>query len=158
MTIPPSPVILKVLSIEWCVLCLSSYPIYFLTVRKQAVQYGGRAEFDKMKQIYEKPKNSNAASAAMSVFVLPLTIRLHSFRIAMGATEDHALAQETLQYILTGARDQDIHTFFAGLGANFKTRRLLATFFKEQFQTVGCHCLDPSFRRANAFFCSFLRD
>ena len=33
----------------------------------QAVKYGGRAEFEVMKQIYEKPKTTAAQIAAMSV-------------------------------------------------------------------------------------------
>jgi aminopeptidase 2 len=55
----------------------------------------------------------------------------------MGATQDPKLAQETLDYILTKARDQDLHSFFRGLQSNIKTRRLLAKFFMEQLDVVS---------------------
>jgi hypothetical protein len=55
----------------------------------------------------------------------------------MGATQDPKLAEETLDYILTKARDQDLHTFFRGLQSNLKTRRLLANFFMKQLDVVS---------------------
>jgi aminopeptidase 2 len=57
----------------------------------------------------------------------------------MGATEDPALMQETFEFILSKARDQDLHSFFAGLGANPKARRPLVKFFKDNFETVFFH-------------------
>jgi aminopeptidase 2 len=55
----------------------------------------------------------------------------------MGATQDPKLAEETLQYILTKSRDQDVIHFFRGLRNNFKTRRLLAKFFKDKYDVVS---------------------
>jgi hypothetical protein len=91
-----------------------------------------------MKQIYEKPKTPNAAKAAMSVLLTHhLTEQLTFFtRLAMGAVQDPKLAEETFQYILTKARDQDLHTFFTGLRSNPVTRRPLAKFFMDNYASV----------------------
>ncbi|EPQ58615.1 hypothetical protein GLOTRDRAFT_36981 [Gloeophyllum trabeum ATCC 11539] len=83
-----------------------------------AVRHGGRAEFDAMKHILGQPKTPTHAIAAM---------------VAMGATRDLELAKETLDYMMTQARDQDVMYFVASLGANEKSRRLMASFFKEHF-------------------------
>ena len=55
----------------------------------------------------------------------------------MCSTEDTRLMEEVFQYILTKARDQDVVYFFMGLRSNYKARRLLAQFFKDQYDTVG---------------------
>jgi len=55
----------------------------------------------------------------------------------MGSTEDPELLKETFQFILDRAKDQDVMYFFRELGANFKSRRLLAQFFKEQYDVVS---------------------
>lgn len=58
-------------------------------------------------------------------------------RQAMGATEDPELVKQTLDFITNQAKDQDIMYFFRGLSNNFKTRRVLAQFFKEEYDTVS---------------------
>jgi aminopeptidase 2 len=55
----------------------------------------------------------------------------------MGATEDPELMQETFQFILSRARDQDVVYFFRGLSANHKTRRPLVQFFKQEYDGVN---------------------
>lgn len=55
----------------------------------------------------------------------------------MGATEDPELVKKTLDFITNQAKDQDIIYFFRGLGSNFKTRRVLAQFFREEYDTVS---------------------
>ena len=54
----------------------------------------------------------------------------------MGATQDLELAKKTLDFILTKSKDQDVYQFFSGLGANFKTRRLLTKFFQDEYDVV----------------------
>lgn len=54
----------------------------------------------------------------------------------MGATQDSELLKETLDFITNKSRDQDIMYFFRGLGANVKAKRMLANFFKEQYDVV----------------------
>jgi aminopeptidase 2 len=54
----------------------------------------------------------------------------------MCATEDPGLMQETFDFMLSKARDQDLIYFFSGLKANPKARRPLAKFFKDNFETV----------------------
>lgn len=58
----------------------------------------------------------------------------------MCASQDPELHKETLDFILTKARDQDCMYFFAGLKSNFKTRRLLVTFFREHYDRVSGFC------------------
>ncbi len=55
---------------------------------------------------------------------------------AMGASQDLGLAEETFQFILNGARDQDTFYYAGGLMNNFATRRFVAEKFKEHFATV----------------------
>jgi len=86
-----------------------------------AVRHGSRAEYEAVKLIVENPKTPTSRIAAMK---------------AMGATEDPILAAETLEYMLKKARDQDIRYFFIGLQANFKTRRMLTQFFKDNFEIL----------------------
>jgi len=55
----------------------------------------------------------------------------------MGAAEDPELVQETLNFITTKSKDQDIFYFFMGVGANFKGRRPLTKYFQEQYDVVS---------------------
>jgi aminopeptidase 2 len=59
----------------------------------------------------------------------------------MGATEDPALIQEMFHFLLFEARDQHLHSFFMGLKSNPKTRRPLADFFRDNFETVFSYIL-----------------
>nr|XP_012184617.1 uncharacterized protein FIBRA_07548 [Fibroporia radiculosa]CCM05334.1 predicted protein [Fibroporia radiculosa] len=86
-----------------------------------AVEYGSHTEWEAVKQISLKPKSPSSGMAAMR---------------AMCATQDLALARETVNYAFHKARDQDITYCFAGLEKNFKTRKLLATAFMENFSNV----------------------
>lgn len=54
----------------------------------------------------------------------------------MGATQDLKLIDETLEYILTKVRDQDVVNVFSGLAANYKSRRILVEFFKRNYDGV----------------------
>jgi len=83
-----------------------------------AVRHGGRDEYDFMKGICEMPSNPSAGVSAM---------------YALAATTDLSLIDETLNYMLTRARDQDIFYYFSGLSANHKSRRLLAKFFQDNY-------------------------
>jgi len=87
-----------------------------------AVEHGGREEYEAVIKIHEKPKTPTSRISAI---------------IGMGATQDPKLAEETLQYILTKSRDQDVRHFFRGLRNNFKTRRLLAKFFKDKYDVLS---------------------
>lgn len=57
-------------------------------------------------------------------------------RQAMGSVEDPELIKETFKFISTKARDQDVVYFFRGLSGNPKARRLLAQYFKEEYDTL----------------------
>jgi len=83
-----------------------------------AVKYGERAEYDAIVRIHDKAKTPTAKLSAI---------------IAMGATQDPELVKETFQHILKKSRDQDIVYSFRGLESNYTTRRMLASFFKENY-------------------------
>jgi len=53
--------------------------------------------------------------------------------IAMTASEDKELIDETLAFILTDVQIQDIMYFFAGAAANRHARRRLTSFFEENY-------------------------
>ncbi|CAA7267619.1 unnamed protein product [Cyclocybe aegerita] len=86
-----------------------------------AVRHGGRAEYDAIVKAHDKPKTPSERISAIA---------------AMGATQDPELAQETLKFISTKAKDQDIFYFFSGLGSNFKTRRLLTKYFQDEYDVL----------------------
>ncbi|TFK42895.1 peptidase family M1-domain-containing protein [Crucibulum laeve] len=86
-----------------------------------AARHGGRAEYDAVIKIHDKPKTPTARIAAIQ---------------AMGATEDPQLIQETFKFITTKSKDQDIMYFFRGLSNNFKARRLLAKFFRDEYDVL----------------------
>lgn len=62
----------------------------------------------------------------------------------MGATEDPELVKQTLDFITHQAKDQDLMYFFGGLSANFKTRKVLAQFFKDEYDTVSMKLRDEA--------------
>ncbi|OCH95247.1 hypothetical protein OBBRIDRAFT_788437 [Obba rivulosa] len=87
---------------------------------RTAVNNGGRAEWEAVKNIVEKPKNPASGVNAMRV---------------LGQTADMDLARATFDYILNDARDQDLFYYFMGLQRNYKTRRFVSSAFKEHYQT-----------------------
>ena len=54
----------------------------------------------------------------------------------MGATQDAALQDATMQFVMDRARDQDVTYFFSGLAANFKARRPLVALFEDNYDAV----------------------
>ena len=55
---------------------------------------------------------------------------------ALGHTQDLAIAEETLNYMWTKAKDQDFHYFFSGLSTNNKTKRLLRSYLFKNYDKV----------------------
>jgi hypothetical protein len=66
-----------------------------------------------------------------------LLIFLISDRVAMGATHDPGLLKETLEFIKTKSRDQDIIYYFRGLSLNNKMRHGLTEYFKREYEIVS---------------------
>ncbi|KAJ7108703.1 peptidase family M1-domain-containing protein [Mycena epipterygia] len=92
-------------------------PIYIAAVR-----YGGRPEYDAVKEFCGRPKNPAYQIAAMQ---------------ALCTADDPKLTSETLLFILSeNVRDQDIIYFIGGLSQNIKTRRLAAEFFMDNFDEM----------------------
>ena len=87
----------------------------------QAVREGGRPEWEAISRIAAKPKNPFQGVSAMR---------------AMGASKDLKLADETFEFILNEARDQDTFYYAGGLQRNYLTRKFVAQKFKEHFATV----------------------
>ncbi|EGO21509.1 hypothetical protein SERLADRAFT_372157 [Serpula lacrymans var. lacrymans S7.9] len=87
-----------------------------------SVKHGGREEYEFVKQLYEKSTTPPSAST--------------SAMYAMGSSENEECLRDIFDYILTNARDQDLVYFFAGLRGNNKTRRRLAKFFKDNYDTL----------------------
>jgi aminopeptidase 2 len=101
------------------------------------VKYGGRKEYDAVRAIYEKPKTPTSKKAAMYAIAADIgQFTDEMCRRAMCASQDADLLQETLDYLLTKVRDQDVIYFVAGMQANLRGRRPLALFFKEKYDVV----------------------
>ncbi|GLB35338.1 putative aminopeptidase [Lyophyllum shimeji] len=86
-----------------------------------AVKHGGRAEYDAVVRVHDKPWTPTARIAAIQ---------------AMGATEDPELLSETFKFISTKARDQDVVYFFRGLSNNPKARRPMAEYVMKEYDAL----------------------
>ncbi|KAH9483761.1 Aminopeptidase 2, mitochondrial [Psilocybe cubensis] len=86
-----------------------------------AVEHGGRAEYDAMVKIYDKPKTPSEKIAAIR---------------AMGVTQNEALLEDTFKFISTKARDQDVIYFFASLATNYKARRALTKYLQDEYDAL----------------------
>ncbi|KAH7916009.1 hypothetical protein BJ138DRAFT_763827 [Hygrophoropsis aurantiaca] len=87
-----------------------------------AVKYGGRAEYEFVKQLYETPTTPPSASI--------------SAMVAMSASRDAACIEDTFAYMLSSVRNQDLIYFFKGLQMNHLTRRSSCQFFKENYDEI----------------------
>lgn len=54
----------------------------------------------------------------------------------MSNTQDLDLINETLDYMMTQARDQDVVYFIHGIAGNLKTRRLMFEFFTKNYDAI----------------------
>ncbi|KAK0503051.1 leucyl aminopeptidase [Armillaria luteobubalina] len=88
---------------------------------QMAVKYGGREEYDAVKQIQLSPRTPTSKTAAI---------------IALGHAQDPALIKETFEYLLSSARDQDFTYWLRGLSTNPKSKRQVAQFFKDEYQVI----------------------
>ncbi|KAI0340189.1 leucyl aminopeptidase [Trametopsis cervina] len=89
---------------------------------RTAVKYGGRAEYDQVKAIVAKPKTTSHGLAAID---------------AMGAAKDHTFLEETWEYLMTKARDQDVFYFFRALGVNPEARHYLVDKFHADYEVLA---------------------
>ncbi|RDX48017.1 hypothetical protein OH76DRAFT_1484207 [Lentinus brumalis] len=86
-----------------------------------AVQEGAKREWERVKELAVQPKTPAQGMAAM---------------LALGATQDLALAEATFQFMIGEARDQDAMFVARGLQNNPKTRKFLARRTKEEFDRL----------------------
>uniref|UniRef100_A0A8H7XRZ2 Aminopeptidase n=1 Tax=Psilocybe cubensis TaxID=181762 RepID=A0A8H7XRZ2_PSICU len=91
------------------------------TVYTTATRYGGMKEYRIMRNIYDNPKSPTQQNSAI---------------FAMANTQDTDLLEETLIFVLNNARDQDILIFVVALAKNYKARRMLTTFIKENYDQL----------------------
>lgn len=61
----------------------------------------------------------------------------YGYRLALGATQDEKLIDETQEFIMTKARDQDVIYYLAGLAGNSKARRTAADFVMKNYDAVS---------------------
>ncbi|KAK7047331.1 Aminopeptidase 2 mitochondrial [Paramarasmius palmivorus] len=84
-----------------------------------AVRHGGPAEYDAVQRIVENPRSAKSQLKAL-----------------LCSTEDPVLIQKTFDYMLEGAKDQDVLYFFRALGQNRMTRRKLVEVFKDKYDDL----------------------
>ncbi|KAJ7025196.1 leucyl aminopeptidase [Mycena alexandri] len=89
-----------------------------IAIFKAAVRHGGREEFNALLKLVENPVNPALKNTAIT---------------AIGATENVDLIKELFSYMLNSVRDQDLDAFCRSLAANPLSRRLLAQFFKDNY-------------------------
>jgi aminopeptidase 2 len=54
----------------------------------------------------------------------------------MCSTKDQMIAQETLEYSMSKAKEQDVYYFFSSLSSNKATKRILAKFLQDNYDAV----------------------
>lgn len=87
-----------------------------------AVQYGDRKEYDAIRAIADKPPTPSAGISAM---------------FAMGASQTDELVEETFDYLLNKARDQNLIYLIAGLRINRKYAKYAIKKFRENYDAVS---------------------
>ncbi|KAF9265645.1 hypothetical protein L218DRAFT_997586 [Marasmius fiardii PR-910] len=92
-----------------------------------AVLHGGRAEYEAVKKILDKPKTSSTRVSAI---------------YALTSTNDLALMKESLQYVLSGAKDSDVPYFFLGFNGNGDARKTVVEFFQQHYDELYNHFVD----------------
>ncbi|PVG02822.1 putative AAP1-alanine/arginine aminopeptidase [Serendipita vermifera] len=86
------------------------------TVYITAVRKGGRAEWEAMKKIFQKPAIPSARTHAI---------------YALTRTQDPALIEETFRFLMS-----EVNYFFLGFNQNYKARRQLFEFLKKNFEVI----------------------
>lgn len=85
------------------------------------VANGGRAEYNKMKEVLEHPKTPSTKTNAI---------------FALTNVKDRELAEETWNYMMTNSRAGDWMYFAMGLRAFVPNRRFLWNKFKENYEAI----------------------
>ncbi|ODN83394.1 hypothetical protein L202_01538 [Cryptococcus amylolentus CBS 6039] len=85
------------------------------------IQHGGKAEYEKILDVYRKPANPSTKVDAL---------------YALCSARDEALIERTFAMLKTEVKDQDLYIGFFGLGANRYTRHKLAQYFKDEYDTL----------------------
>ncbi|KAK8869616.1 hypothetical protein IAR55_000183 [Kwoniella newhampshirensis] len=86
------------------------------------VEHGGKAEYEKMLEVYNKPANPSSKVDAM---------------YALAASRDEALIERTFKMLSDGSvKDQDLYIFFFGFSANRYSRRKIAEYFYAEYDNL----------------------
>lgn len=88
---------------------------------RTAVKHGGKAEYDAVVKVYEKPETPSHKIAAM---------------LAMGSTRDESLLKLTIDFMYKKVKEQDMMYYFSSLSANSKSRRLVWESTKEHYDEL----------------------
>jgi len=86
-----------------------------------AVKYGGRKEYDTVKQLWRKPPTPSTKISALQ---------------GLTSSIDLNIMQDTLKFLLEEVPLQDWMYIFSGLGTNRATRRGVTVFFKENYAEI----------------------
>ncbi|KAL7413267.1 putative AAP1-alanine/arginine aminopeptidase [Mrakia frigida] len=99
------------------------HPDLRTSIFRFAVAHGGKSSYDKIKEVYSNPPNPAVKIACMG---------------ALTRSTEPALIEATLAMLTNkeAVKDQDFMYFLSGLSANVKSRRVLWTWFKANFDMV----------------------
>ncbi|CAE6458236.1 unnamed protein product [Rhizoctonia solani] len=91
-------------------------------VYRIGVRYGRKEEYQTIKKIVENPTSPTSKLAAM---------------LAMTHVQDKELIEQTLAYIETNVKDQDVRYYFNGFASNHAARRRAAQFFQHNYSKLA---------------------
>ncbi|KAF8311310.1 leucyl aminopeptidase [Clavulina sp. PMI_390] len=100
-------------------------------IYSMAIEHGGQKEFDTIKQIWKNPATPSAKSAA-------------GYALTQIKTED--LAKQVFDLLTNEVQLQDFHPTVNGLSANTFTRRKMAQYFYDNYDSVYMLRLIMSYR------------
>ncbi|OWZ56597.1 aminopeptidase 2 [Cryptococcus neoformans] len=86
-----------------------------------AVEHGGKAEYEKILEVFNKPSNPSTKVDAM---------------YALCSARDEALLDRTFAMLEKKVKDQDLYIFFFGFGSNKYARRKVANYFKANYDSL----------------------
>ncbi|UZJ55946.1 hypothetical protein CBS101457_005266 [Exobasidium rhododendri] len=97
------------------------HPDLLQATMRVAVKYGGKAEYDAVIKVYEKPDTPGHKIAAM---------------LAMGAPQDEKLLDQTIDFMYSKVKEQDMMYYFATLASNPLARRKLWESTKQHYDEL----------------------
>ncbi|KAL0581102.1 Aminopeptidase 2 mitochondrial [Marasmius crinis-equi] len=100
---------------------IANLNLFRLSSTGDVLNQDGNSRYDAVKKILEKPKTSSTRVASI---------------YALSSAQDEALIGEGLDFLLSGAKQEDIAHFFLGYSTNHRARKPMVEFFHDNYEEL----------------------